>query len=907
MKQKISHDYSGITVCDSIVVSVLNKRLDLRKLESVIIALIGFVSVIMSFLKMFKINYNIVPVFYAAFLCSLFYIIVAVLGKKALWAYFASIILFFIAVFKFTKQIYLGFKYIYNDIYSQSLQTKISYYKFLEPEKSVLYTTVFLVFAIWLLAIVIYFFTIYKPNLIITVLFTFPIIEIGLYNGIDIPIVWGMLTISFWLAHFAMCTIDIGEYSGGNSGFVRKGNLFYPKRKMRLKVTEKCALYVIYIVIAVTLITLAFMNASGYKRSDKLNERRTAIKQAVTSFTFEDFTESVSGLTQSFGFTFEYENHKLGNISSISYKNTTDLEVTFDKYYDSAIYLKGYVGSVYNNNEWFELDEKLLKKEKQLFDEFKKYSIYPQDFPHNFLSNYDYLSFFYDSSSSSYLSDTTVWIKPKKYKNKNYAPYFTNNHGGITYNHDTLVASSKNNNNEYSYKFFAVPPELISYNFLGPTKSNIYNINDVYFIDKKDDIINFCTENQLLLNNDFTLKTEINNVTDIVYEPLYNYNLMMNMLLENKYRDFVYENYLHVPENENMSEVREEFKKFIDMGKLAVTAAEKYDLLLYIRQKISSMTEYSLSPGKTPNNRDFVNYFLLENHKGYCTHFATSGVLLARMAGIPARYATGYIVVGEDFNDDNYTSDGTYSFELQDNRSHAWAEIYLDGFGWIPFEFTSGYSNNSINTETSASTILNQTNTTTSSTRKTSSTNKNSSSKNSSLNTSDLNINTTTATKKGIEAGKPNNTISFHLSESHKIILLVVTTLLAALALVFIRRYIILYIRKKRFNNTDKRKAIANIYVYSEKLIHILGLKRKKMSYNDFADLVKNKLGNFYFNDDDFSKVTQIALKGCFSNNIPDDSEINFAGKFADNFANKLYSNSKSLRKLYLKYILVVL
>ena len=65
-------------------------------------------------------------------------------------------------------------------------------------------------------------------------------------------------------------------------------------------------------------------------------------------------------------------------------------------------------------------------------------------------------------------------------------------------------------------------------------------------------------------------------------------------------------------------------------------------------------------------------------------HFATAGVMLLRSRGVPARYAEGYLV-----NDADFASDGWA--DVKDSRAHAWAEIYVDGVGWVPLEMTPGY------------------------------------------------------------------------------------------------------------------------------------------------------------------------------------------------------------------------
>jgi hypothetical protein len=101
--------------------------------------------------------------------------------------------------------------------------------------------------------------------------------------------------------------------------------------------------------------------------------------------------------------------------------------------------------------------------------------------------------------------------------------------------------------------------------------------------------------------------------------------------------------------------------------------------------------EYSLSPGRTPPGEDYIYYFLAENKLGYCTHYATTGTILARMAGIPARYCEGYLIDNNALHPQE-TADGLrYVADILDSNAHAWIEVYLDGFGWIPFEFTFSY------------------------------------------------------------------------------------------------------------------------------------------------------------------------------------------------------------------------
>lgn len=116
--------------------------------------------------------------------------------------------------------------------------------------------------------------------------------------------------------------------------------------------------------------------------------------------------------------------------------------------------------------------------------------------------------------------------------------------------------------------------------------------------------------------------------------------------------------------------------------------------------------QYTLSPGVTPEDRDFVEYFL-ETKQGFCVHYASTAALMLRSLGIPTKYVEGYSFDYTEYEDaakyvgdadienwyTGYNELGVYepiSIDLTDANAHAWIEVYLDDFGWVPVEFTVG-------------------------------------------------------------------------------------------------------------------------------------------------------------------------------------------------------------------------
>jgi transglutaminase-like putative cysteine protease len=70
-----------------------------------------------------------------------------------------------------------------------------------------------------------------------------------------------------------------------------------------------------------------------------------------------------------------------------------------------------------------------------------------------------------------------------------------------------------------------------------------------------------------------------------------------------------------------------------------------------------------------------------EEQVGYSEQFASAFAILARAKGYAARVAVGYRLQQQKRTGDRYRVDNT--------DAHAWPEVYLTGYGWVPFEPTN--------------------------------------------------------------------------------------------------------------------------------------------------------------------------------------------------------------------------
>lgn len=192
-----------------------------------------------------------------------------------------------------------------------------------------------------------------------------------------------------------------------------------------------------------------------------------------------------------------------------------------------------------------------------------------------------------------------------------------------------------------------------------------------------------------------TIYLEPNN-TDVMFKIDYakgffgNFNYIYKDALENYYFDapflktIKYDSYYSVePLREFLS--NDELKKFLDLkgidGEIVSLGKKITNGKSSLEDKVNTIVsylrdnnEYSLNP--TAND---IYDFIINHKSGYCEHFATAFVILARASNIPARLVSGF-VTSEWNNNLNY-----YIVRAKD--AHTWAEVYI-GNEWIRIDPT---------------------------------------------------------------------------------------------------------------------------------------------------------------------------------------------------------------------------
>jgi transglutaminase-like putative cysteine protease len=102
-------------------------------------------------------------------------------------------------------------------------------------------------------------------------------------------------------------------------------------------------------------------------------------------------------------------------------------------------------------------------------------------------------------------------------------------------------------------------------------------------------------------------------------------------------------------------------------------------VLAHIREGFT----YTLTPGiyGDEQGHDAIDEFWLDRREGFCEHFSAAFVVIMRALDVPARIVTGYQGA------DPQLQDGWVI--VRNSHAHAWAEIWIEGRGWVRVDPTA--------------------------------------------------------------------------------------------------------------------------------------------------------------------------------------------------------------------------
>ncbi len=812
-KQKTPVITSGITITDNISLKFPKRRALSDSIMLIIIALMGCIGVINSFSTMFQIDISTSTLNFYTISSFILFSVIFILPKKFMISLVPILLIYQFLIYIKWKNYENGFQLITNQVYSVLFPKRSDYFRIDTDLINVpADTKLFLAFTVFLLCGLICYFTIVRPNFTLGFLFTFPFLELGLYHGKSPSLLPAFILLIYWTALLsASQSGHCQNYGRSKMGFTRYENDFIAKPAIKFSTAGQSGIIMLSGAVIIISLTALIINISGYTRSEKLNEVKNNVRVAVSEFDFNDLNGSLKKLSASFGIgNFMIDNHKLGNVSSVPLRGTKQLTVTVEgnDIPNNHIYLKGYVGSIYDGKSWSEHNVSVY--DNASWNE--KYE------PQNILyKTYGERLKIY---TELYPTEFSLSINPTFLNGKyTYTPYNAMLDGDYECIDDTILKTKNKKDYSFSTSYYQDFESLLS-------NYSVFKSSD-YF----------------------------------------------------DYSNFAYKNYLDVPNND-------ETQKLYNLFIKDITETDTLSKLETIKSILDENASYTLKPGKTPSDKDFVSYFLTENHKGYCVHFATSGVILARMAGIPARYAEGFVVFENDFNEKSKTENG-YKIEVTDERAHAWAEIYIDGCGWIPFEFTPpSYvstlieQSNKNDDEVSTSTITTSSKTTTTQT----------------VQTTFKNIHNENSTS------TQNNKVVIHLSTEMKIVLIWIAGIIILITVIFIVHKIVIIKRLKSFNTKSNSQNAVNVYNYIIDLLKFCNVTNNNMQYLEFADFIENEHPRLFRNNE-FTIATQIMLEALLSGKEISEDKVSTMINTANKFAFNIFRRKNVLERFYMKFI----
>ncbi len=585
---------------------------------------------------------------------------------------------------------------------------------------------------------------------------------------------------------------------------------------------------IIAVFMAVLVAVVYFLNPlEGYERSQWQDNLLELTRKTLSMENHEE--NKKNDLSKTKNIEQEVDLSKLGPLEKTNQKVMT---IDTDAPYVGRIYLRGVAYTNYENNKW-----SLLTDEQA------------QNYPANHES--------FTMTITQDVPKSTMNITTERDEDVIFTPYFLSE---VPTSGTALFDVFINNDDKaqnYDVDFKAYTPHLIP-------------VINPYITTDEHDFTPYITP------------------YDDIYYDYYSYDNALSYYSESyyffpkttealAYKDFVYQNYLSVPEN-----VRSEM---IDLAlENGFLYQDRQDIIDDVKHFVASSASYSLDTQRVPQGKDLALWLLNESDTGYCVHFATATTLMLRSMGIPARYVSGYCVEAK--------SDSVKTIVTSDN-AHAWVEYFDDNIGWVPLEATPPsftvpeYSAPVDTTQPQNS----ETQSIESTTEAQSATYSADNTASQSDTTQPDNLTPTQPTTQADDktatppTANPDDKITAQpliTLNAVSLTVIIISALGLAVLTVILRRKIILLSRQKNFANGSPNKRAKQIYKYL--------LKLAEFSHIPIPE-----------------EIVDIADKAHFSGRQITKDELDIMTQFSQSRTNAMAEDSPIIKKIYLKYILVLI
>lgn len=667
-----------------------------------------------------------------------------------------------------------------------------------------------------------------RKNLPLTILFMLPFLASGLYFTLAPGTVPAILVVLCWMG-----VLSMQMEKHGRRLFSESGALSVKAGAVVLAVTMLC--------VAVVSI---FIPSAGFRQPSVFENAHSALLEHNFVNFLKPDTVASGGLSEG----------KIDGADVIRFSGETAMTLTTNS--ERPFYLRGWVGGAYNGRGWEAPSDSLLPGFSDELDQLMREGFREQTQISTYLENAVY--------PDQQGGETLFW--------KDTFPSYS------------VGISLVNANSLYAY----IPTGLDSAqgNLSYDSTGIVYPIpwgNREYTMDMVTP-----------LNEDFLYDCNSMGIDHLVSQLPDRDSANQYQTNEARYRSLIHEAYTNLPEQVKedcllyLENSTPEFSYFA-LPPEEMTPADLINRIKLVRDCLRQSARYTLSPGATPEGKDFVNYFLTENHKGYCVHFATSGAVLLRALGVPARYAEGYAVTWDDLAEAKEKG----AANITDANAHAWVEVYLDGFGWLPVEFTPGFTDlQSLPHEDEDSSA------------------------------------NLAATASEPESSSPSSSSSLPVSQSEDVptvslpdspaadafpassptplppsawagMIGGILLLLAALVLC-LRRKSALAKRREEISSHAPR-CVSSCYLYLKHLAAFDGQPDKGYSNLKYAEALDRRYG--FSKEDGFLRAAKLMEQAEFSLHPVSEEERRWMSGFAKSFAKRIYENASIWKKWILKYI----